>query len=173
MALPTTYNLRPAYKNDTWLGPEFKLINIISTHQSGPLVISSEYVIKKYRIGDDFTNVGATVNETATIFTATGETPTTWIKCSVLAKVERINLTNATVRMQIYDGGTLIRTLTSAGSAGITITSAVNGEFQINDFIPTTAGRFTYDLQVVYPDDFVKTYFVGEWVVQADITQNT
>lgn len=170
MALPTTYNLRPAYKNDTWLGPEFKLTNIISTHQSGPLVISSEYVIKKYRIGDDFTNVGATENKTGQLFTATGTTPDKWTNCSVLDKVARVSLSGASIRMQIYDGATVVKTITS--SSGITVTDATNGEFQIDDFIPTFSGRLTYDLQVAFGSGTYNTYFAGEWVVISDITQN-
>ena len=168
---PTVYNLPPGYKGDTWLGPEFKLTTIVSTHTSGTLDVASEYVIQRYRIGDSFTNVGATENEEGQLFTASGTTPTTWTKKSKLAKVTRVNLTAATIRMQIYDGTTVVKTITS--SSGITVTSAANGEFNITDFIPTTSGQFVYDLQVTFASGVVKTYFRGNWLVVDDVTQNS
>jgi hypothetical protein len=171
---PQIYNLPIAYKNDTWLGLEFK----VTTHNpdtdvstDGVLEIGEEYLIMRYRINDDFINVGATKNKTGQLFTAIATTPDNWNKCSVLAKVSRVSLAGATIRMQIYDGATVIKTITSV--SGITVTDAANGECSIDDFIPTVAGRFTYDFQVTFGSGVVITYFAGEWVVISDITQNS
>lgn len=53
------------------------------TLTSGPLSIGTAYQIILYVTGDDFTNVGG-VNETGSLFTATGTTPTTWANGSQL-----------------------------------------------------------------------------------------
>lgn len=168
--IPSTYNLQIAYRNDTWIAPEFKLTNMISTSTSGELVESSEYAIVKYRAGDDFENVGAE-NLSGSIFTASATTPTIWTKKSTVALVERVNLTAATIRLQVYDGTDIIITLTNL--SGILVTDATNGEFEIINYIPTTAGRFKYDLQVTFASGVVSTYLRGDWVVIADITQNS
>jgi len=168
--IPQIYNLPNEYKGDTFLGPEFKITTVVSTHTAGPLVIDDEYLIFKYRATDDFSNVGATENKTGQLFTATGTTPDKWTNCSVLDKVARVSLSGASIRMQIYDGATVVKTITS--SSGITVTDAANGEFQIDDFIPTFSGRLTYDLQVAFGSGTYNTYFAGEWVVISDITQN-
>ncbi len=50
----------------------------------GPLVVGQYYEITDFNTGDDFTNVGASSNETGIKFTATGTTPTVWTNSSVL-----------------------------------------------------------------------------------------
>lgn len=64
------------------------LIAYIATgFTSGALVAATEYVIVDYKDGDDFTNVGATANETGQFFTATGTTPTNYTQGSTLRVV--------------------------------------------------------------------------------------
>lgn len=54
----------------------------------GELVIGHTYFISEYRERDDFTNVGAAVNESGVTFVATGTNPTTWDNGSTLVDVE-------------------------------------------------------------------------------------
>jgi hypothetical protein len=51
---------------------------------SGLLTIGKVYHIYDYQAGDDFTNVGAALNQTGQVFTATGTTPATWTNGSSL-----------------------------------------------------------------------------------------
>lgn len=57
------------------------------TTTSGLLELSETYRIEKYESGDDFTNVGATSNETGVEFLTTGQTPTDWTNGSALRKI--------------------------------------------------------------------------------------
>lgn len=41
-------------------------------------IVGEEYTITNYLDGDDFTNIGATINATGSVFTATGEIPNVW-----------------------------------------------------------------------------------------------
>ncbi len=45
---------------------------------AGSLVVGVSYLIQDYKLGDDFTNIGAASNATGVRFTATGTTPTIW-----------------------------------------------------------------------------------------------
>ncbi len=56
-----------------------------ATKGVGPLVVGQIYEITNYVSDDDFTNVGASANETGEIFTATGTTPTKWTNFSILS----------------------------------------------------------------------------------------
>jgi len=56
----------------------------IDPQTAGMLVIGQRYFIDNYVAGDDFTNVGASVNETGESFIATGTTPTVWTNGSAL-----------------------------------------------------------------------------------------
>jgi hypothetical protein len=55
---------------------------------SGSLLVGHQYTISDYNAGDDFTNVGASVNGSGVTFIATGTTPTTWTNNSVLVTVD-------------------------------------------------------------------------------------
>ncbi len=62
---------------------------IIPTNKtSGLLVVGRTYIIASFEAGDDFTNVGATVNNSGISFIATGTTPTTWTHASILTEME-------------------------------------------------------------------------------------
>lgn len=62
-----------------WLG--------VSSATSGTLTIGKRYQIQTFVTGDNFSNVGATANETGEIFTATETTPTTWANGSTLIEI--------------------------------------------------------------------------------------
>src|SRR4029077_5459577 len=55
---------------------------------NGPLIVGQKYLIYSFGAGDVFTNVGASSNAAGVIFTATGDTPTTWTHGSVLYQVQ-------------------------------------------------------------------------------------
>lgn len=61
-----------------WLG--------VSSATSGTLHNGSRYYIQDYQAGDDFTNVGATTNETGEIFTKNNGSPT-WTNGSTLVEI--------------------------------------------------------------------------------------
>lgn len=55
---------------------------------SGLLEVGKTYTITNYKIGDDFTNVGASSNEVGISFCATGTTPTIWTETTELENIE-------------------------------------------------------------------------------------
>ena len=52
---------------------------------SGVLVVDTYYRLVTFETGDDFTNVGG-VNQTGSVFKATGTTPTTWTNASIIVE---------------------------------------------------------------------------------------
>jgi len=62
-----------------WLG--------VSSATSGSLHNGSRYYIQDYQAGDDFTNVGATTNETGEIFTKNNGLPSSWANGSTLVEI--------------------------------------------------------------------------------------
>jgi hypothetical protein len=59
----------------------------VSSATSGSLTNAKHYLIGNYVAGDDFTNVGASANETGVIFTKTNGTPTSWANGSTIVEV--------------------------------------------------------------------------------------
>jgi len=66
------------------------MLNNTSVLTSGLLTIGDKYKITDYKSDDDFTNVGASSNETGVVFTATGTTPTKWASSSSLQTTSSI-----------------------------------------------------------------------------------
>lgn len=67
--------------------PPYKVYSALLFQQGqsdGLLTVGVEYTIGSYSGGDDFTNVGATLNVTGEVFVATGTTPATWTNFSFL-----------------------------------------------------------------------------------------
>lgn len=62
-----------------WLG--------VSSATSGILTNDKRYYIQDYQAGDDFSNVGATANETGEIFTKINGSPTDWTNGSTLVEI--------------------------------------------------------------------------------------
>lgn len=54
---------------------------------SGSIEVGEQYRINTYISGDDFTNVGASSNESGVEFIATGDTPSIWTNSSELEKI--------------------------------------------------------------------------------------
>lgn len=85
-----------------------------------------------------------------------------------------INLTSATIRMQLRKapGGAIFLSLTSAGSAGITITDATAGKFKINStIINLEATVYLYDIEITFASGEVRTWVSGQFTVLNDITR--
>jgi hypothetical protein len=50
----------------------------------GGFIVGEEYTITNYVDGDDFTNIGATISATGSVFIATGEIPNVWANGSTI-----------------------------------------------------------------------------------------
>ena len=85
------------------------------------------------------------------------------------------DLTGATIRMQLRtnaDNTTPALSLTSVGSAGITITSPVSGLFRINaQIIDIPVYDYEYDIEIRFADNTVKTYISGIFSITQEITR--
>jgi hypothetical protein len=93
------------YKKENTLAkaPTYKVVTGFysqadSVYSGGELVIGQIYYISSYVETDDFTNVGAELNESGQTFVATGTTPTDWSNGSELINVEESKGT-----LQIFD----------------------------------------------------------------------
>jgi hypothetical protein len=86
-----------------------------------------------------------------------------------------INLTGATIKMQLrklYTDTTAALSLTSASSAGITITNASAGQFKINEqIIDIEVFNYVYDIQFTLSSGEVKTYVKGGFNVTPEVTR--
>jgi hypothetical protein len=93
------------------------------------------------------------------------------LKVNTVAK----NLTGAIIRMQLRtnaDNTNIALSLTSVASAGITITSAVNGLFKINtQIIDIPVYDYEYDIEITFSDATVKTYVSGIFSITQEITR--
>ncbi len=89
-----------------------------------------------------------------------------------------VNLTGCEIRMmirrRITDSIPLL-SLTTVGSAGITITSAANGQFVVQIAEATTAAitwaSGVYDLEVETSGGFVRRYLQGKVKVSKEVTR--
>jgi len=86
-----------------------------------------------------------------------------------------INLTGATIKMQLrkqYSDVSAVLSLTSVGSAGITITNATAGQFKINaQIIDIEVFNYVYDIQFTLSNGEVKTYVKGGFNVTPEVTR--
>lgn len=84
-----------------------------------------------------------------------------------------IDLTGSFVEIQIrpsINSSTVTATLDSDGN-GITVGGVDNNLILVDYQVTFAAGPYVYDMTVVFPGDFVKTYIWGTFVVYQDITQ--
>jgi hypothetical protein len=85
------------------------------------------------------------------------------------------DLTGAIIRMQLRtnaDNTTTALSLTSVGSAGITITSPLSGLFRINaQIIDIPVYDYEYDIEIRFADNTVKTYISGIFSITQEITR--
>jgi hypothetical protein len=84
-----------------------------------------------------------------------------------------LDLTGATIKMQLKktSNSVAILSFTSAGSAGITITSPSAGLFKINEqIIDIEVFNYAYDIQLTLASGVVKTYVSGTFNITKEIT---
>ena len=81
------------------------------------------------------------------------------------------DFTTHTGKMEVRDeaGGTVLLTLQTGGS-GITLTDGLIALLKDAATMNIAAGEYVYDLQVIYPDASVKTWFRGTFTVSEDVT---
>ena len=85
-----------------------------------------------------------------------------------------LDLTGAIIHMQLRKspGGTVYLNLTSVSNLGITMTSALDGAFKINEMILNLeANVYLYDIEITFPSGEVKTWISGQFTVINDITR--
>lgn len=86
-----------------------------------------------------------------------------------------VNLTGAVIKMQLrkkYCDVSPALSLTSAGSAGITITDATGGIFKINkQIIDIEVYNYVYDIQITFSGGDVKTYIQGGFNITNEVTK--
>ena len=96
------------------------------------------------------------------------------VNFQMLVNNNPLNLTGATLRMQLRKeyGGIVFLSLTSVASAGITITTPINGLFKINkQIINIDSANYIYDIELTKADGTVKTYINGNFLISNDITR--
>jgi hypothetical protein len=85
-----------------------------------------------------------------------------------------LDLTGATIKMQLKKNSNDVvpsLSLTSVGSAGITITNATGGLFKINQqIINIEVFNYVYDIQLTLASGVVKTYVSGTFSITPEIT---
>lgn len=86
-----------------------------------------------------------------------------------------VNLTGAVIKMQLRKNANDVSpalSLTSASSAGITITNATSGLFKINEqIIDIPVDTYQYDIQITFSSGVVKTYIAGSFNITPEITR--
>jgi hypothetical protein len=87
-----------------------------------------------------------------------------------------VDLTGATIKMQLrknFSDVTPALSLTSAGSAGITLSNATNGEFKINkQIIDIEVYNYVYDIQITFSDGTVKSSWIyGSFNITNEVTR--
>ncbi|MBO9431602.1 hypothetical protein [Sulfitobacter sp. R18_1] len=86
---------------------------------------------------------------------------------------EPTDLSGAVIKMQVRNSrtGAVVLELTSAVSAGIDITSVTKGEATIGNYeVPDVPGVHVYDLQIIFPDNVVRTYLHGHYPIHKQVT---
>jgi hypothetical protein len=97
----------------------------------------------------------------------------TWSQIfQLLANNVPIDLTGALVEIQVRtrpSSTTALLTLTIGN--GITVGGLNLNQITINQAVSIAAGSYVYDLTIQFPNDNVKTYIWGNFIVYQDITQ--
>ena len=90
---------------------------------------------------------------------------------TLLADTTPINLSGATVYIQVRKGcaGTLVLSLTN--SSGVTIGGASNNQITVNRLVNIDKGNYVWDMQVTFTTGVVKTYLEGDFIVYDDVTK--
>ncbi len=84
-----------------------------------------------------------------------------------------IDLTGVTVKVQFRNNsrkGHVVKSVDT--TAGVTMTDAANGMFEIDKFTPIdfAVGTYYYDVETTFPNGDIKTYVGGTFKVLQDVT---
>lgn len=96
------------------------------------------------------------------------------VNFQMLVNNNPLNLTGATLRMQLRKeyGGIVFLSLTSVATAGLTITTPIDGLFKINkQIINLDAFNYIYDIELIKADGTIKTYINGNFSIINDVTR--
>jgi hypothetical protein len=97
----------------------------------------------------------------------------TWSQIFQLtANTDPIDLTGANIEIQVRrrpNSADADMTLTLAD--GITIGGVDDNQITINYDVNIDAGSYVYDMTIQFPNDNIKTYIWGNFIVYQDITQ--
>lgn len=96
------------------------------------------------------------------------------VNFEILINGSPIDLTNCVLRMQLRKeyGGVIIKSFTTIGGDGLTITNGTLGLFKINkQIIDVTAFSYLYDMELDYQNGDVKTYIKGNFTITNDVTR--
>lgn len=96
----------------------------------------------------------------------------TWIQVYALtANDVPINISGATVNIQVRKGcdGTLALSVTNGN--GATIGGASNNEITVNKLVNIDKGTYKWDMQVTQVGGTVRTYLEGQFIVYDDVTK--
>jgi len=90
---------------------------------------------------------------------------------TLLSDTTPINLSGATVYIQVRKGcaGTLALTLTNG--SGVTIGGVSNNQITVNKLVDIDKGNYVWDMQVTFTSGVVKTYLEGDFIVYDDVTK--
>lgn len=96
------------------------------------------------------------------------------VNFEVIKNGDPLDLTDAVIRMQLKKecNGIPILSFTSVANAGLTIINAALGLFKINrQIINIPEFNYSYDIEITFADQTVKTWVSGSFLVQCDITR--
>jgi hypothetical protein len=93
------------------------------------------------------------------------------VQFEVLVNTIALNLTGASIKMQMRYTPTSVSVKEFNTTSGITITDATAGKFKINkQIIDIAFKKYFYDIEITLQTGEVYTYIKGTWNILADIT---
>lgn len=93
------------------------------------------------------------------------------IEFEVLLNAVAVDLTGATVKMQLKDASGKPVSEFSTTNSKLEITDAVAGKFAFKkQIIAVSPMRYKYDIQITFLNGDRKTWIKGEWTISKDVT---
>jgi hypothetical protein len=90
---------------------------------------------------------------------------------TLLADTTPINLSGATVYIQVRKGCGGVLALSLTNSSGVTIGGVDNNQITVNKLVDIAKGNYVWDMQVTFTTGVVKTYLEGDFIVYDDVTK--
>lgn len=93
------------------------------------------------------------------------------IEFEVLLNTVAVDLTGATIKMQLKDSSGKSVAEFSTTNSKLEITDAVAGKFAFKkQIIAVSPFRYNYDIQITFSNGDKKTWIKGEWTISKDVT---